>query len=84
VTATFFEQTQQMLPNATIVTIVTDGTGKGWIDMDAGSISVDMRLVMNGGGGTEQISQKLVGSFSGSGYEGHIAGDESAKWAVKR
>ncbi|MDD5286439.1 MAG: hypothetical protein PHD54_11320 [Desulfuromonadaceae bacterium] len=84
VAATFFEQTQQVLPNATTVTIITDGAGKGWIDPDAGSISVDIRLVMNGGGGTEQISQKLVGSFTGNGYGGHIAGDESAKWAVNR
>lgn len=84
VTGTFHERTEYTLPNAKVVVTETDGKASGWVDPTAGTIEIDATFVGNADGKIEQVQQKLVGAFTGRGYEGHIAGQEDSKWKVGR
>jgi hypothetical protein len=83
VSGTFFEQSEYTTPDAKVIITVTDGKANGWVDPVAGTITIDLTLVTQTEGRTQQINQKLVGSFTGRGYQGHIAGEEDSKWKVE-
>ncbi len=82
VSGSFHERKEYTLPNATVSVTVTDGKPTGWVDPASGAISLDVLFVTNTDGQVEQVSQKLVGEFTGRGYQGHIVGQEDANWQV--